>query len=190
MDKKAFIQQWMLSKSAMNLNAQELVDVISSGEMAWRALTECGYGDSRAKPKAQKEGKVVGTILTVTEEHYRVMEEDVQTYREAYPAVDVLAQLKKMKAWALANPSQRKTMNGMSRFVNSWLAREQDRAKVNNTYTQAEPVRPREMAEVDKKQDVYGKIRSVEMLLKLTPDSRELKDQLTNLKKEYKDMCA
>ena len=32
-----------------------------------------------------------------------------------------------MAAWLIANPTRRKTFNGMPRFVNGWLAREQNR---------------------------------------------------------------
>ena len=31
-----------------------------------------------------------------------------------------------MKAWLESNPTKRKTKGGMLRFVNNWLAREQD----------------------------------------------------------------
>lgn len=44
-----------------------------------------------------------------------------------YPAVDVLAELRKMRGWLLADPPRRKTWRGMPAFVNRWLASEQDR---------------------------------------------------------------
>lgn len=44
-----------------------------------------------------------------------------------YPAVDVPQALRSIKAWVIANPTKRKTRAGVMRFVNSWLAREQDR---------------------------------------------------------------
>ena len=31
-----------------------------------------------------------------------------------------------MKGWADANPSRRKTRGGIKRFINAWLAKEQD----------------------------------------------------------------
>lgn len=44
-----------------------------------------------------------------------------------YPAVDVLKELRAMKGWLTANPKRQKTMSGINRFINSWLAKEQDR---------------------------------------------------------------
>jgi hypothetical protein len=44
-----------------------------------------------------------------------------------YPAVDVLKELRAMKGWLLSNPKRQKTKAGINRFMNSWLAKEQDR---------------------------------------------------------------
>lgn len=46
-----------------------------------------------------------------------------------YPAVDVMQQLRNMRGWLLSNPKNRKTKSGIMRFVNSWLAREQNSAR-------------------------------------------------------------
>lgn len=68
------------------------------------------------------------TILTDTGEKYPVTQEYVDTMQELYPAVDVQAQLRAMKAWAISNPNRRRTAKGMPRFINRWLAEEQRRA--------------------------------------------------------------
>ena len=47
---------------------------------------------------------------------------------ETYPAVDVRAELRSMKAWSISNPKNRKTAQGMKAFINNWLKRDQDRA--------------------------------------------------------------
>ena len=44
-----------------------------------------------------------------------------------YPAVDVLQQLRQMRAWLVANPAKRKTKQGINAFVVRWLSKEQDR---------------------------------------------------------------
>jgi len=52
---------------------------------------------------------------------------DLKVWQEAYPAVDVRQELKKLKAWFISNRNRRKTRSGIKRFVNSWLSREQDK---------------------------------------------------------------
>ena len=48
-------------------------------------------------------------------------------YVRLYPNVDVKQQFNVMRGWCLSNPAKRKTKRGITRFVNSWLAREQDK---------------------------------------------------------------
>lgn len=58
---------------------------------------------------------------------YEVSQEQSQEWAGLYPAVDVIQQLRNMKGWLDANPTRRKTRKGVLRFINSWLAKEQDR---------------------------------------------------------------
>jgi hypothetical protein len=58
---------------------------------------------------------------------FDVMPKLVRELAGLYPAVDVPAQLRAMRAWALTNPTNRKTPSGVLRFVNGWLSREQNR---------------------------------------------------------------
>ena len=58
---------------------------------------------------------------------YPITEEDVKCWKDLYPAVDIMQELRKMKGWADANPTKRKTKAGIKRFINAWLAKEQDR---------------------------------------------------------------
>ena len=51
----------------------------------------------------------------------------IEEWKEAYPAVDIEQELKKMAAWLNANPSRKKTRRGINRFINTWLSREQDK---------------------------------------------------------------
>ena len=58
---------------------------------------------------------------------FPVEEDDISKWAALYPAVDILAELRKMAGWLDANPTRRKTKAGIRRFVNGWLAKEQDR---------------------------------------------------------------
>lgn len=58
---------------------------------------------------------------------YPIYKHDVDTWQDLYPAVNVMQALRSMKGWLDSNPRNRKTKNGIKRFVNSWLSREQDK---------------------------------------------------------------
>jgi hypothetical protein len=60
---------------------------------------------------------------------YDVEENQAREWKELFPAVDVLQELRKMKAWCDANPSRRKTKRGIKRFVVKWLMSEQDKGR-------------------------------------------------------------
>ncbi len=58
---------------------------------------------------------------------YPVYQDMMTVYRGLYPAVDIEQALRDMAGWCLANPTRRKTRTGINRFINGWLAREQNR---------------------------------------------------------------
>ena len=82
-------------------------------------------------PKPSKNEKpsspVVISILLNDKTEYQITEADVAEWKDLYQAVDIMQELRKMKGWADANPSKRKTRKGVKRFINSWLAKEQDK---------------------------------------------------------------
>lgn len=56
--------------------------------------------------------------------------EQISLWCEAYPAVDVKAEILKAAAWLDANPLNRKS--DYKRFLNNWLSRSQDRAPAHS----------------------------------------------------------
>jgi hypothetical protein len=54
-----------------------------------------------------------------------ILQEDIERWKDAYPAVDVEQQLRKMEIWASANQSKWKS--NWLRFIFHWLSKEQDR---------------------------------------------------------------
>ena len=48
------------------------------------------------------------------------------TWKQAFPGVDVLAEVRKAHAWEVTNPTRRKTPRGRLKFLNSWMDRAQN----------------------------------------------------------------
>lgn len=75
---------------------------------------------------------------------YGVKPEQVREWADLYRAIDVEAQLRAMRGWLLANASNRKTKNGIERFINRWLSQEQNKAsKAGPTAAPINPAVPR-----------------------------------------------
>ena len=72
------------------------------------------------------------SFLCTKGQEFGVTQEFYEQLCEAYPAVNAMEQLKKIKSWCFANPKLRKTKGGAMRFVNNWFAKEQDRAAPPN----------------------------------------------------------
>ncbi len=109
-------------------------------------IKESKVKESKVKESKVKESKVkeskVNTFCAETEQPphappvislilndktmHDVYESDIDGWKELYPAVDIIQELKKMKGWLDSNPTKRKTKRGINRFINSWLARTQD----------------------------------------------------------------
>lgn len=83
--------------------------------------------------------KVVIQLPATGKKFYEVDEKQVDHWRELFPAINVLQCLRKMVSWLESNPSNKKTIKGMPRFISNWLSREQDRAPRQMTTEQPKP---------------------------------------------------
>ncbi len=54
---------------------------------------------------------------------FELKDNDLIMFKQVYTAIDVEFELKKMIAWLVSNPSNRKTKRGVMRFINGWLSR-------------------------------------------------------------------
>lgn len=59
--------------------------------------------------------------------YYPITQADIDHFKELYPGVDIMQELRKICGWCEGNPTKRKTKSGALKFVHSWLAREQNR---------------------------------------------------------------
>ena len=92
---------------------------------------------------------------------YDVPLDKIDIWKNTYPAVDVEQELRKMVAWSHSNPTRRKTRRGVNRFINSWLAREQDRGGSRT---------PREKEQAQTDEEYYAPYREMYANMKTTTD--------------------
>lgn len=76
--------------------------------------------------------RIVAELLLNDKTLYAVTEDQADKWAGLYPAVDIVAELRKMVGWCDANPKKRKTRQGILRFINNWLSKEQDKGAVGN----------------------------------------------------------
>lgn len=71
----------------------------------------------------------VAAIPLIDGSEHEVYPEQVAEWSAAYPAIDVGQRLLAIRAWCLANPSNRKTKRGVEAFLVRWLGKDQDAAR-------------------------------------------------------------
>ena len=123
-------------KEVTNVNSRRLA--ATCGELPPESESESEYTsaiadvctelESSKQVKSKKEPAVF-ELPTNTGEGYAFYQSDIDGYKSLYPSVNVEQEMRKMIGWLDANPTRRKTKTGMKRFVNNWLASEQDKYK-------------------------------------------------------------
>lgn len=87
--------------------------------------------DIKPGPQQAEPEPAIGYIPTnkynTEGEQYPVTQRQIDGWQEVYPAVNVIQEVKRAKAWLQANPSKAKTYRGMAKFLNGWMSRQQDR---------------------------------------------------------------
>ena len=118
---------------------EELIHLETTAKTGKKATRGAGAKQKKSKPSSAptkpaasaSEAPLVIEMLLNDGSAFSIYPSDVKRWEELYPAVDIIAQLRKMAGWCDANPKRRKTKNGIKRFINSWLAGEQDKGGAN-----------------------------------------------------------
>lgn len=84
--------------------------------------------DSSEPSKATASEPPVLTFPTVGTgaKEWHLVQSKIAEWQAAYPSLDVMACCRAALQWCRDNPGRRKTPNGMTRFLNQWLSREQN----------------------------------------------------------------
>lgn len=59
--------------------------------------------------------------------------------RDSYPGVNHDAEIRKAIAWCVTNPAKRKTLGGMPKFLNSWMAKQQNNGSSQSSRPSSKP---------------------------------------------------
>ena len=112
---------------------------ITSSDNTYISINRVLSSDVCAEPESDSTpaDPPIITFLLNTGEEFPITQKIYDNLAEAYPAVDTMQELRKIKSWCFSNPKNRKTKGGALRFVNSWFSKEQDRGG-----TRASPARP------------------------------------------------
>ena len=95
------------------------------------AYSAKGIGAGAAGAKGAGAGKdqaVLATFPCIGGKKFVVTADYAEHCQELYPAVNVEQEINNMAGWLEANKRNRKTVDGIPRFIHNWLKKEQNRA--------------------------------------------------------------
>lgn len=108
------------------------------------AETHSASAPKKGSSAGDADRKTFITIISNTGTEVPIYQDMVDLWTKTYPAVDVKAELQRMKSWSISNPTMRKTFSGMNRFCDNWLKKEQDRSGTKGNA----PVRHKDYSDV------------------------------------------
>lgn len=104
----------------------EVVESLSTSERVSEPLRNTPSSSPSSSSSSEQEKSEFSIPLSDGSD-YAVSLAAVAEFEQAYPKLDVAAEIRKARAWCVANPAQRKTPRGVGKFLNGWLSRAADR---------------------------------------------------------------
>lgn len=142
--KRAYRNLINAEKIKLSENSDATNGETNSGQMSAQ-MSDIHPPEIRDKRLEIRDKNIINTFVQNSDKQTSELEADVEAlilndgtewrppealfaeYVRLYPNVDVEQQFNEMRGWCLSNPQKRKTLRGIKRFINSWLAREQDK---------------------------------------------------------------
>jgi hypothetical protein len=85
-------------------------------------------GDSCTEPEIPASmPAAVAEMPLVDGSMFTIIQSDLDMWADAFPAVNVMSEIKRMNVWLDANKAKRKTRSGIKSFISKWLTKEQDK---------------------------------------------------------------
>ncbi len=102
-------------------------DIIDNSSIDTTIIAQSQKAQSQQTIKNEKPKADVSALLLNDGTEWLPEQSLYDEYVKLYPNVNVKQQFNAMRGWCMSNPTKRKTLRGIKKFVNTWLSKEQDR---------------------------------------------------------------
>ena len=117
-----------------NANAQQMLCTSNASKVNKTKLNESEVNQSKeneskensSEPYQASELVILEIPLIKRDGFYLITESMIKEWEDTFPAVDIMQDLKNMRAWCIANPTKNKTKQGALKFITQWLTKTQN----------------------------------------------------------------
>lgn len=90
---------------------------------------KCGEVGEQPTPPDDSPVVLLFPVVGGTSKQWPLTQAKIDEYRDSFPGVDVVAACRHARQWCIDNVRNRKTADGMGRFLTAWLSKEQNSAR-------------------------------------------------------------
>lgn len=84
---------------------------------------------SELKNISEQQSPLIISIPLIDKTEYPIYQTDISEWEDAFPAIDVIKILKRIKLWNIDKPKRRKTKSGIRAHITTWLEKEQNKGE-------------------------------------------------------------
>jgi len=92
-----------------------------------KTIKEKTFSSELEKPSSPEAEPFVFHIPLSDKTQFGITQTDLDKWKDVFPAVDIIQELKRIALWCEDNPTKKKTRRGVGRFISSWLERKQNK---------------------------------------------------------------
>lgn len=136
---KTLVNQSSNQTGKQNLTPSVSVSSSVSGTDS-KTLKTLAPSDKKTSLKAtpQNSKPLLGILLKTGDEFY-IYNSDIAQWKETFPNVNIMQELREIRQWNIDNPGKRKTKAGIRRHISGWLSDEQDKGNAGENSQGAPP---------------------------------------------------
>ena len=84
---------------------------------------------SELKNISEQQSPLIISIPLIDKTEYPIYQTDISEWEDAFPAIDVIKILKRIRLWNIDKPKRRKTKSGIRAHITTWLEKEQNKGE-------------------------------------------------------------
>ena len=132
---KNFLEHQKINRPSTKRNPEPPDNILEDSLHPHEFLTTSSLPKEKEKEKenipeqktSSGQSELIISIPLVDKTGYSIYQTDISEWQDAFPAVDIIQTLKRIRLWNKDNSKRRKTKKGIRKHITTWLEKEQNK---------------------------------------------------------------